>query len=182
MSGYLSLDEYHDAVEASLKTIPWIKTTGIYPEIPDGFDTPAVFFEVESWEHEESSAPGAAMSIVMQCNLYVLREFEADLYGRKARNAALYLSGWINGRQFGEMTGPAEFSQAEEATWNKSGKAVASHCVWAISFSQKVDIGEDPFEPGQAGPLKEAWLGKVPDVGPDHIDDYRLIYRAEDDY
>lgn len=182
MSGFLSLDEYHNAVESSLKKIPWVKTVGVYPEIPDGFETPAIFFEVESWEHESDSVAGAAMSIIVQSNLYVLREFEADLYGRKARNAALYLSNWIQGRQFGEMTKPAEFISAEEATWNQAGKAVSSHCVWAVSLSQEVHIGEDPYAPDDdVGRLKEVWLGKVPDVGLEHIEDYRLIARAKDD-
>ncbi len=96
---------------------------------------------------------GAETGVELDCNMYLLREFAADQYGQKARNAALVLSGWINGRQFGPATKPAKFAGAEEATWMKDGKALASHSVWRVSFSQIVGVGADPFAPPADAPL-----------------------------
>lgn len=65
----------------------------------------------------DETVPGTALGVELNCNLYLLREFAADQYGQKARNAALYVSGWINGRQFGPATKPAVFGSAEEGDW-----------------------------------------------------------------
>ncbi|ECG8601135.1 hypothetical protein FNH69_22000 [Salmonella enterica subsp. salamae] len=173
ITGMDALDDYTNRVRAAISTIPFIKTVGIYPEIPDGFDTPAIFFEVESWSSTDEAVSGAALGVELNCNLYLLREFAADQYGQKARNAALYVSGWINGRQFGPATKPASFVSAEEGDWQKSGKSVASHSVWCVSFSQVVGVGADPFAPPADAPLlKEVFVGFAPDVGAAHEEDY----------
>ena len=40
MSGLDAFDEYLDRVKGAVLQIPFIKTFGIYPEIPAGFETP----------------------------------------------------------------------------------------------------------------------------------------------
>ncbi|EBX3143169.1 hypothetical protein DRT30_22710 [Salmonella enterica subsp. enterica serovar Ealing] len=172
ITGMDALDDYTNRVRAAISTIPFIKTVGIYPEIPDGFETPAIFFEVESWVSTDETVPGTALGVELNCNLYLLREFAADQYGQKARNAALYVSGWINGRQFGPATKPAVFGSAEEGDWQKSGKSVASHSVWCVSFSQIVGVGADPFDYPSKGKLKQIFVGLAPDIGAAHEEDY----------
>lgn len=45
MSGLDAFDEYLDRVKGAVLQIPFIKTFGIYPEIPAGFETPALFWK-----------------------------------------------------------------------------------------------------------------------------------------
>lgn len=40
--------------------------------------------------------------------------------------------------------------------------------------------GADPFAQINA-PLNAVWLGKAPDIGRAHVDDYQLIYEAKPD-
>ena len=54
------------------------------------------------------------------------------------------------------------------------------YLVWRISFTQSAAFGADPFAQLNA-PLKAAWLGKAPDIGQAHVDDYQLIYEAKPD-
>ena len=172
ISGMDALDEYTNNVHAALMQIPFIKTVGIYPEIPDGFITPAIFFEVEGWGASNDVIAGSAMTVELTCNLYLVREYAADLYGQKARNAALFVSGWINDRMFGPMTRPAVFTDAQEGDWQKSGKSVASHSVWCVSFKQNAGVGADPFDYPSDGILKQVFVGFAPEIGAEHESDY----------
>ncbi|ENG2646371.1 TPA: hypothetical protein ACU3FO_004503 [Salmonella enterica] len=172
MAGMDAFDEYLDRVKGAVLQVPFIKTVGIYPEIPAGFETPAAFFEVESWSPSSELVAGASMAVELTCNLYLLREFASDQYGRKAQNAALYMSGWIVGRQFGPGTKPAAFAGAEPCDWIKNDKTVGSHSVQCISFTQVVGIGADPFDYPSKGTLKQIFIGFAPDTGAAHEADY----------
>lgn len=175
MSGLDGFDEYESRVEAAVMAIPWVKTFGIYPEIPAGFDTPAVFFEIEEWADSDDTV-NASQAVELTCSFYLLREFAADQWGRKAKNAALFFSNWIAGRMFGPETKPAVFVSASPATWEKAGKALSSHSIWCVTFTQVVGVGADPYAPPPNAPLlKELYIGFAPDIGPEHINDYTRI-------
>ncbi|EEQ1700024.1 hypothetical protein E5S13_004603 [Escherichia coli] len=51
--------------------------------------------------------------------------------------------------------------------------------MFAFSFEQDIPVGEDPFAVQAGAPLQEVWLGKVPETGKKHVQDYRLIWKAE---
>lgn len=53
MSGLDAFDEYLDRVKGAVLQIPFIKTFGIYPEIPAGFETPALFLEISNWSQSD---------------------------------------------------------------------------------------------------------------------------------
>ncbi|EIU1267179.1 hypothetical protein L3488_004176 [Salmonella enterica subsp. enterica serovar Agbeni] len=172
-TGMDAFDEYLNRVKAAILQVPFIKTFGIYPEIPAGFETPAAFFEVENWSPSSEQVAGASMAVELTCNLYLLREFASDQYGRKAQNAALYMSGWIDGRPFGPGTKPAAFAGAESCDWIKNDKTVGSHSVQCVSFTQVVGIGPDWFAPPDDAPLlKQVFVGLAPDIGAAHEADY----------
>lgn len=187
MNGIFWLDEYQDAVFAELKKIPWAKTTGIYPELPDGFPTPAVFFDVSGWERSGSEI-GGNVTLELTCNLYILRSFvsasgqdeeERGVTETQVRNAALKMSDWIHGRQFGNGSAPAVLVSAEPMVWEK-GESAPEHAIWGVTFTQRLPVGADPFEEPDAPLLKEFWLGIFPDVGPEHADDYILVVKSEE--
>lgn len=176
-AGMDAFDEYTNRVRAAVLQIPFVKTFGVYPEIPEGFETPAVFFEIGNWEPSSEVIAGSALTVSLNCSLYILREFAADKYGQKARNAALYMSSWIDGRGFGPGTQPATFGGSEPADWIKNGKALGSHSVWCVSFSQVVGVGVGPFvTPTDAPLLREVFVGMAPDVGKEHEADYVRVF------
>lgn len=187
MNGVAFLSEYQDAVLAELMKISWAETVCLYPEIPADFPTPAIFFDVAAWRRAEVEL-GGNVTLELSCNFYVLRHFsvrgpgDPDGAGESAdtrvRNAALKMSDWVHGRQFGRGTAPAEFISAEPVIWQK-GEGGADHAVWSLNFTQRLAVGADPFDEPDAPRLKEFWLGIFPDVGAGHEQDYTLIAKEE---
>ncbi|MEB8638655.1 hypothetical protein P2G74_01540 [Cronobacter muytjensii] len=183
MNGVMWLSEYQDAVLAELKKIPWAATIGLYPEIPDDFSTPAIFFDVARWERADQNV-GGKVTINLTCNLFLLRHFvsstgedetEQGSTETRIRNAALIMSDWIHGRVFAAFTAPAELVSAEPMTWER-GDSAPAHAIWCVSFNQLLAVGLDPFAPPPDAPLlKEVYLGFSPEIGPDHIDEYTRI-------
>ena len=187
MNGVYTLTDYHRAVLGALKNIPWAETVGIYPEIPKGFPTPAIFFDVASWERADREI-GGNVTLNLSCNIYILRHFIAGededdaVQGStdvRVRNAALKMSDWIHGRQFGPGMAPAVMVSAEPVTW-VSGDDEADCSTWSVSFTQLVAVGTDPFEVAGNPTAKEFWLGIFPNIGPKHKDDYELVASAKE--
>ncbi|CAI1717461.1 hypothetical protein [Serratia quinivorans] len=180
MNGLLNFEGYLSAVEAALRSLDIFKTVGIYSEMGDGYETPAVFFDIERWEESEACL-GGNLTVNLACNFYIVRELAAEGYNRKIRNAALLFTGWIHQRQFGPGTGPAQFVSAESGNIYLDEKALASHHAWCVTIEQCVAVGMDPFDDTGAPTLKEVWMGISPDVGATHKDDYTLLARRGPD-
>ena len=177
MNGIEWLDEYHNAVLAELRAIPWVVTAGLYPEVPSGFASPAVFFNVASWERTDQDI-GGNLTLELSCEFYILRSFMAGGKDKTevndpeimVRNAALKMSDWIHGRQFGKGMTPAVMQSAEPLEWMDEDRK--PYAAWGVTFSQRIAVGQDPFEFDDAPLAKDFWLGIFPDVGATHKDDY----------
>ena len=181
MNGMINFEGYTAAVLNALSGLDIFETVGMYDEIPDGFKTPAIFFEIESWEEAENTNLGGNLSVRLSCNFYIVREFAARQYNKKLRNAALAFTGWVHGKSFGTSCGPAQFVSADNGGWYKDEKALASHHVWCVTTEQTVGIGLDRFKTPDAPLLKELWLGVAPDIGEEHKGDYTLIAKSEEE-
>ncbi|ELY5938906.1 hypothetical protein SNN83_001990 [Cronobacter malonaticus] len=194
MNGVAFLSEYQNAVLAELMKISWAETVCLYPEIPADFPTPAIFFDVAAWRRAEVEL-GGNVTLELSCSLFILehfavsypgeaewderdRQFARDSADTRVRNAALKMSDWVHGRQFGRGTAPAEFISAEPVIWQK-GQGGADHAVWSVNFTQRLAVGADPFDEPDVPRLKEFWLGIFPDVGAGHEQDYTLIAKEE---
>lgn len=174
------MPRYHRALCDALQGLPWVRHTGAYPEEQTRFTTPAVFVSVPGW----SRAEGASMlTLDLEIEFFVVCDRvptdanpEPEIF---SRSAALDLTQWLEGNFFG-LNGvePLIFQDCQRDNFDP---AMDDYLVFRITASQQVTAGEDPYAPGNNAPLNEVWLGKVPDVGRAHIDDYRLIYRVEDD-
>jgi hypothetical protein len=193
MNGITWLDDYQSAVLDALRDIPWAVTVGAYPDIGSEFPTPAVFLDVARWELSDNNL-GGNVTLQLTCNIYILRHFMAGVgEGRKegdidalkgstetrVRNAALLMSNWIHGKQFGPVSAPAVIQSAEPMVWEKSD-GTQDHVIWSVSYTQDVAVGPDPFEEPDAPKMKALWLGIFPDIGPDHIDDYIPLVKREE--
>lgn len=179
MNGLINFEGYLSAVEAELKSLGIFKTVGIYSEINDGYETPAIFFEIERWEYNDAVNYGGNLTVTLTCNFYVVREKAAKNYDRKVRNAALMFTSWVHQRQFGPGTGPAYFISAEAGSFYPDEKELSSHHAWCVTIEQSVGIGVDPYDDTGAPTLKEVWLGIDPDIGEENKDKYTLIAKSQ---
>ncbi|MEB7183534.1 hypothetical protein NEM89_26660, partial [Escherichia coli] len=82
-----------------------------------------------------------------------------------------------DGATFGlDNVDPAVFIDAEVDTFDR---LLDDYIVFRVSFEQDIPVGEDLFAVQAGAPLQEVWLGKVPETGKKHVQDYRLIWKAE---
>lgn len=182
MAEPLLLAQYHDAVTAALKNIEWVRNADAYPEenIPrfSGLVTPAVYFTVNSWE--QAGGNEGQLNVELSCDLFVVVDSASAGISKPGifiRTAAADLTQWIDGQQFGlTQVAPAVFTSAERDEFDPR---MDDYLVWRISFSQDAAFGADPFA-SSGRPLSQVWLGHSPDTGRQHVQDYRLIYEANE--
>lgn len=183
MAEPLLMGRYHEAVIDALKRISWVRNADIYPELDvpkfSGLTTPAVYFELNEWVDNGSNT--GQLEVALTCELYVVIDAAGAGTEKPAiflRSAAADLTQWINGQQFGlNSVEPATFISASKDEFDPR---MDDYLVWHISFTQIAAFGADPFAPvGQ--PLKQVWLGIVPEIGLQHVNDYRLIWEEKND-
>lgn len=176
MSDFL-VPAYHGAVTAALKTLPWVLHADTYPEERTAFTVPAVFFSVPGWSRTDDISGRMAIELELDffvvCDQLKTRENpEPEIY---ARSAAMDLSIWLQGNTFGQTDVEAlEFVDCNRDAFDPE---MDDYVVFRLTATQKIVVGEDPYAPSGNAPLTEVWLGRVPEVGRAHIDDYQLIYR-----
>ena len=189
MAEPLCIASYHAAVLNSLKELKWVKDADTYPERATQLVTPVVFFAVDGWD-AKSNADGQ-MTVVLSAALWVLvdragepeEEKMAEEKKRAAakpdvfiRAAAADLTHWLDGQTFGlANVEPAVFISADA---DETDPRLDDYLVWQISFNQAVTFGVDPFATDNL-PLQRAWLGVAPEIGQQHVDDYRLIFEGK---
>ncbi|HHA1257599.1 hypothetical protein [Enterobacter asburiae] len=181
MAEPLLLGQYHDAVTDALKKIDWVRDADAYPEnnVPrfTGMTTPAVYFSINGWE--QGGGNEGQLNVNLSCDLFVVVDAAGAGISRPEiflRTAAADITQWIDGQQFGlTHLDPAVFIDAARDEFDPR---MDDYLVWRISFTQSAAFGADPFAQLNS-PLKAAWLGKAPDIGRAHVDDYQLIYEAK---
>ncbi|WP_371330639.1 hypothetical protein [Klebsiella quasipneumoniae] len=192
MSDALTMTGWHTAVTNSLRDIAWVKFVGNYetictqasgpePRIEDkDWQTPALLVSVPGWDMAEGGGEGR-LTVELSIELYVVfdriptegKMTEAELF---VRSAAADISQWGHGNVFGlPSVDPAVFVRAERDVFSPE---LDDYLVFRVELTQKARLGPDPFARGEGMPLQSVWLGKAPDIGYAHVNDYRLIYQA----
>ncbi|WP_454719316.1 hypothetical protein [Citrobacter freundii] len=184
MAEPLCIASYHAAVLNSLKELMWVKDADTYPERATQLVTPVVFFAVDGWD-AKNNADGQ-MTVVLSAALWVLVDRAGEPENEKTeatakpdvfiRSAAADLTHWIDGQTFGlDHVEPAVFISADA---DETDPRLDDYLVWQISFNQTVTFGVDPFATDNL-PLQRVWLGVAPEIGQQHVDDYRLIFEGK---
>ena len=168
---------YHEAVCSALSSLKWVKQAADYPEEQTALVTPAVYMTVNGW-HPVSSGTGQ-LRVVLDVDLFVVCDRAAsDEIARPeiyARAAAADLSQWLDGQLFGLSDAePAVFTEAVRDAFDP---AMDDYLVFRVAYTQVTGLGADPFAPGDGAGMRAAWLGKAPDIGSQHVNDYALIWR-----
>ncbi|HHB1424461.1 TPA: hypothetical protein ACOQZT_000405 [Serratia odorifera] len=175
----ISMAGYHDTVIRALRDIPWVRDADSYPEKATALKTPAVYLSVPGWERGDGS--NGQLNVTLDCELFVVVNRSATVDIDKpaiyAATAAADISQWIEGKTFGiDGLSPAELLSSSVDNFDQ---ALDDYIVWLVKFSQGAAMGIDPFA-STGTPLKEVYLGRSPDIGAAHVNDYHLIYKASE--
>ena len=178
MAESLCMASYHAAVLDALKKLKWVKDADTYPDRKTQLTTPAVFFAVDGWDAVSNT--DGQISVVLSASLWVLVDRAGESESGKPdvfiRSAAADLTHWIDGQTFAlSNVEPAIFVSADA---DETDPRLDDYLVWQISFNQTVTFGVDPFATDNL-PLKRLWLGVAPEIGQQHVDDYRLIFEGK---
>lgn len=193
MSSALTMSAWHKAVIQALSGISWVRFSGNYetlctqaagPEpriVDDNWQTPAVLVSVPGWAMTDSRTGDGRLNVELDVELYVVADRlprnadmrDAELF---VRSAAADISQWAHGNNFGVPgVEPAVFVRAERDAF---APELDDYLVFRVELTQRASLGVDPFAPGEGLPLQSVWLGRAPDIGSAHVDDYRLIFSA----
>ena len=183
MAEPLCMASWHAAVLDALKQLKWIKDADTYPERVTQLVTPAVFLAVDGWDAKSNT--DGQMTVVLSAALWVLVDRAGEPENEKTemtakpdifiRSAAADLTHWIDGQTFGlANVEPAVFISADA---DETDPRLDDYLVWQISFNQTVTFGVDPFATDNL-PLQRVWLSVEPEIGQQHVDDYRLIFEG----
>lgn len=176
----VSIPNYYESVLDALRGISWVRNADSYPEEKTQLATPAVFLSIANWSPGDGVTTGQS-SIALECELYIVCDRSATTEIKRpavfVQSCAADLTQWIAGHQFDiEGLEGAVFKGAEPDAFDPN---LDDYLVWRIDFSQGAVMGADPFE-SKGGPFKGVFLGKAPDIGSAHVNDYRQIYGQKD--
>ncbi|WP_227317439.1 hypothetical protein [Cedecea davisae] len=172
----ISIPNYYETVLSALSGLAWVRNADSYPEEKTQLATPAVFLSVASWGPGNGASTGQS-SVTLECEMYIVCDRSATTEITRpavfVQSCAADLTQWIAGHTFNiEGLEGAVFKGAEPDAFDPN---LDDYLVWRIDFSQDTVMGEDAFVRSGA-PLSGVFLGKAPEVGAAHVDDYRQIY------
>ncbi|MCY1698659.1 hypothetical protein OVA10_11445 [Lelliottia sp. SL45] len=166
--------DLHNAVLTHLKGVSWQRDVGAYPELKTALVTPALYFAINAWSRADAGTD--QLHVDTDCSVYlaVNRSLEiagnmsAELY---ARDLADELTCLVDAQTFGLNIEPSVFVSAEVDEFDTE---MDDYHLWRIDFSVQLPVGVDPHDIARA-PLKQVWLGKAPDIGCEHEEDYLAL-------
>lgn len=171
---------WNKALTDALKTLSWAVTVDEYPYTVTKLETPCIFIDVPGWKNMEVS--DGQVNVMIECDLYVVVDKSTDSADKPevyARALAMDLSQWVEGSDFGiDDAYDATFIDAVRTDFDPR---LDDYIVMRVSFSQQLPIGAPLFADPEGNPLKRIYLGVDPNIGADHVNDYRLIYEAQPD-
>lgn len=170
----ITLVELHTAVLAHLRDVSWQRFTGSYPEVKTALVTPALYFAVNAWSRAEAGTD--QLHVDVDCSIYLAVNRSLDIEGRAspelyARDLADDLTCLVDAQTFGLEIEPSVFVSAEVDEFDEE---MDDYHVWRIDFSVLLPVGPDPHDITRA-PLQQVWLGKAPDIGKGHEEDYLAL-------
>jgi len=170
----ISQVELHQAVKDTLRELSWQRDVAAYPEVKTGLVTPALYFAVNAWSRAEAGTD--QLHVDADCNIYLVVNRSLDLeegYTPElyARDLADDLTCLVDAQTFGLEIGPSVFVSAEVDEFDDE---MDDYHVWRIDFSVLLPVGPDPHDITRA-PLQQVWLGKAPDIGHGHEEDYLAL-------
>ncbi|OON39769.1 hypothetical protein BTJ39_12095 [Izhakiella australiensis] len=179
MADIRCMAEYNGNTITALKAIPWVAYAGNYPTDNSAhagkLPTPAVWFRVNGWSAGKNSEESCAVDL--SCELFVITDLEAaddENPQIKSEQAAADITAWLMEQVFcSPAAAPPVFQLAKR---DADELRLAGYQVWRIVYSQLCKV---TAYSAAAGQLSAVWLAQAPDVGNQHLDNYRRVYGSD---
>jgi hypothetical protein len=170
------IDALHVAMKAALVAEFDGVTVDFYPRPGERIATPAILLELEDMAVEDPDDIGTdQMPITLNFNAYVVVNYkEGKKQAVKAFAGAVMA--FARAKRWGQPVGPARVTGAYPDVI--AGRE-DDYEVMRIEFAHDALLGTDIWtDDGETVMPWKVYLGIAPKIGPDHIDDYELIYEG----
>lgn len=169
-----NLNTLHDAIKAALAAKYPDATVDFYGRPGDRIQTPAIFLELEDIQAQDPDETGTEqLPVVLNFNAYVVLDYKV---GKKqaVKVLAADVATFIRGKRWGCPVGAASVVGAfPDALQGRED----AYEVMRVEFAHEALLGADIWTDEGPVPWK-VYLGIWPNIGPDHVDDYKLIYEG----
>lgn len=171
----------HTAIRDKIAAaFPSLQTVEFYRDDEDeNLATPACLLELEEFEPGPTD-PGTGqvcLSLRFSARLIFSRE-SGPTAPMQMRLAAVALAAFINKNRFGGGVNPAHvlIGSRDDFAPSLSGRLAIWRMEWVHGESF---FGDSAWQSDGLVP-KVVFLGRAPNIGPDHVGDYRAIWRAQE--
>lgn len=178
----VDLDAMLDAIKTRTQAkFPALKTVEDYFRIKEKISVPAIAFEIAGIESDHIGDAGTGQfSANITLSAYCIVSYKADS-GQKAKRRAASLAAafiaFLNNEVWGCPVQLADEINAFPDVFAHHGK-VAEYEVYRVDWSHRGFLGANIWSDEAQGAViaEEIYLGQAPNIGPDHVDDYRRVY------
>ncbi|MCL1124159.1 hypothetical protein [Shewanella surugensis] len=176
MSNGIHLTAYHDAIKSWLTAeLDWLQLVDVYPETATKLKTPCAFFSVLNFERADDQCMNGQLTVTLNCEILAVLGMVDEQYQLLVRRTAMAIALKVENSRFGLPIEPAVFISAEPDEFSPE---LNDYAVWSIRFNQDIDVGDDMFDVQNLLP-HTLNVGITPEVGADHVDDYRQVIPDE---
>lgn len=170
-----NIDSLHESMRDALAAEFDGVTVAFYPRPGERIQTPAILLELEDIQAQDPDDTGTEqMPVVLNFNAYVTLDFKTG-NKRAVKVLAAAVMAFVRGKRWSEPVGAAVVSGASPDVIQ--GKE-ADYEVMRVEFSHEAILGAGIEDEGIL-PWK-VYLGISPLIGPDHVDDYALVYEGDE--
>lgn len=170
----------HNAIQNQIgAAFPALQTVEFYRDDEDeGIQLPACLIELDEMENRDED-PGTGqicMSLRFSARLILTRENGPDA-PMQARLSAAALSAFINKNRFGGHVSPAHVLMGSRDDFSPS--LLGRFSIWRIEWVHREAFFGASVWSGDNIIPQTVYLGRAPEIGPDHIEDYKEIWKSD---
>lgn len=161
------------AIKAGLETqFDWVESVETWPNNRDRLQTPALLVEIGEMDVGDDPGTGET-KLNCQVSIYVVIRDSQETDSVSSLDTAASIAAYLRLNRFGLPVGPSFVRGAYPDVWQPE---LEEFNVWRVDYETSIRVGEDGFAPGESYELQQVWLGRDPNTGSEHVDDYKLIY------
>jgi hypothetical protein len=172
----VSIDTLHENIKAALEEQFTDANVAFYGRPGDRIQTPAILLELEDIQTDDPDDIGTEQTAVMlNFNAYVVLDYKI---GKKqaVKVLAAAVLGFIRGKRW---DCPVRAANVIGAYPDVIAGKEEDYEVMRVEFSHETLLGDDIWTDDGIMPWK-VYLGLSPLIGPDHVDDYELVYEGDE--
>ncbi|MEM6602505.1 MAG: hypothetical protein AAF621_00490 [Pseudomonadota bacterium] len=163
----ITLEAYHDAIEAYLKPLfPDIQYWGRY-ERAENLPMPAIFIQVTDFENIGQDRDDGRLEMMMNINIHVMHHFKDADARMQVRLLAVSIAEKCHRQQFSLPLSPAE---VQDITHDPFDKNHETYEKMLIEMSQSGIFGS--YDEADDFIANQVFAGITPKIGADHEEDY----------